>query len=140
MNSPKSRRQFLADVGREMLVASVGYNAANDLGHHASCIEATSAVVFCGENEDFIADADVLAAARREERTLVTENVRDFRLLENALLAAGSHHAGLVYTSNRQFPRGDPGTTGRLVRALDPLLRTTPDLRDRAVFLPSVDR
>ena len=85
-------------------------------------------------------DADVLAAARREERTLVTENVRDFRLLENALLAAGSHHAGLVYTSNRQFPRGDPGTTGRLVRALDPLLRTTPDLRDRAVFLLSVDR
>src|SRR2546430_4201854 len=32
MNSPKSRRQFLADVGRGMLVASVGYNAANDLG------------------------------------------------------------------------------------------------------------
>ncbi len=85
------------------------------------------------------ADADVLAAARCEERTLVTENVRDFRPLESALLAAGSHHAGLIYTSNRQFPRGDPGTTGRLVRALDALLRITPDLRDRAVFLASVD-
>jgi hypothetical protein len=86
-----------------------------------------------------VADADVLAAARREERTLVTENVRDFRPLENSLLAAGSHHAGLVYTSNRQFPRGDPATTGRLVRALDALLRLTPDLRDRAVFLATVD-
>src|SRR5207245_10691713 len=32
MNSAKSRRQFLADVGRGMLVATVGYNAANDLG------------------------------------------------------------------------------------------------------------
>jgi hypothetical protein len=32
MNSPKSRRQFFADVGRGMLVATVGYNAANDLG------------------------------------------------------------------------------------------------------------
>jgi len=32
MNSPKSRRQFLADVGRGMLVASVGYTAATDLG------------------------------------------------------------------------------------------------------------
>jgi hypothetical protein len=32
MNSPKSRRQFLADVGRGMLVATVGYSAANDLG------------------------------------------------------------------------------------------------------------
>jgi hypothetical protein len=32
MNSPRSRRQFLADVGRGMLVATVGYSAANDLG------------------------------------------------------------------------------------------------------------
>jgi len=32
MTLPKSRRQFLADVGRGMLVASVGYSAANDLG------------------------------------------------------------------------------------------------------------
>jgi len=83
--------------------------------------------------------ADVLAAARREERVLVTENVRDFRPLESALLAEGSHHAGLVYTSNRQFPRGDPATTGRLIRALDALLRTAPDLRDSAFFLTRVD-
>lgn len=85
-------------------------------------------------------DADVLAAAQREERTLVTENVRDFRPLESALLADGSHHAGLVYTSNRQFARGDPATTGRLVRALDALLREAPDLRDRAIFLARVDQ
>lgn len=32
MNSPKSRRQFLADVGRGMLVASVGSGVANELG------------------------------------------------------------------------------------------------------------
>jgi hypothetical protein len=70
----------------------------------------------------------------------VTENVRDFRPLESAHLADGSHHAGLVYTSNRQFPRGDPATTGRLVRALDALLRTAPDLRDRMIFLARVDR
>ncbi len=38
-----------------------------------------------------------------------------------ACLADGSHHARLVYTSNRQFPRGDPTTTERLVRALDAL-------------------
>jgi len=85
-------------------------------------------------------DADVLAAAQREERTLVTENIRDYRPLEIGLLADGSHHAGLVYTSNRQFPRGDPATTGRLVRALDALLRAAPDLRDRSIFLARVDR
>jgi predicted nuclease of predicted toxin-antitoxin system len=84
-------------------------------------------------------DPDVLAAARREKRALVTENVRDFRPLESALLADGSHHAGLVYTSDRQFPRGDPATTGQLVHALDAFLRTTPTLRDRAVFLARVD-
>ena len=84
-------------------------------------------------------DSDVLAAARREDRTLVTENIRDFRPLESALLADGSHHAGLVYTSNRQFPRGDPATTGRLVRSLDALLSTAPELRDRAIFLARVD-
>jgi hypothetical protein len=84
-------------------------------------------------------DVDVLAAAQREERTLVTENVRDYRPLESGLLADGSHHAGLVYTSNRQFPRGDPATTGGLVRALDALLRAAPDLRDRSIFLTRVD-
>jgi Domain of unknown function (DUF5615) len=84
-------------------------------------------------------DADVLAAARHEKRALITENVRDFRPLESALLANGSHHAGLIYTSDRQFPRGDPATTGRLIRALDELLLTSPKLRDRAVFLARVD-
>jgi len=85
-------------------------------------------------------DADVFAASLREERTLVTENIRDFRPLEGALLADGeSHHAGLVYTSNRQFPRGDPATTGRIVHALDTLLRDAPDLRDRSLFLARAD-
>jgi len=85
-------------------------------------------------------DTEVLAAAGREERALVTENVRDFRRLEGELLAAAdSQHAGLVFTSNRQFPCGDPATTGRLVSALDALLHDSPDLRDRSIFLTRVD-
>src|SRR3954469_23643810 len=32
MNTPNTRREFLADVGRGMLVASVGYSVATDLG------------------------------------------------------------------------------------------------------------
>jgi hypothetical protein len=85
-------------------------------------------------------DADVLATAQREARTLVTENVRDYRPLESGLLADGSHHAGLVYTTNRQFPRGDPATTGRLIIALDALLREPPDLGDRSIFLARAKR
>jgi hypothetical protein len=80
-------------------------------------------------------DADVLALAGGEQRALVTENVRDYRPLEIGLLADGSHHAGLIYTSNRQFPRGNPATLGRLVHALDALLREGQDLRDRSIFL-----
>lgn len=80
-------------------------------------------------------DLDVFTAARRQSRTLVTENVRDYRPLEVKALAEGDHHAGLIYTNNRHFPRGDPTTTGRLVHALDTLLSIAPDLRDRSIFL-----
>jgi hypothetical protein len=43
MKTPNTRREFLADVGRGMLVASVGYSVATDLG---------LASTFAGENED----------------------------------------------------------------------------------------
>src|SRR5260370_16476604 len=32
MNAPNTRREFLADVGRGMLVATLGYGMARDLG------------------------------------------------------------------------------------------------------------
>lgn len=80
-------------------------------------------------------DEEVLTGAVSENRTLVTENVRDFRPLEVALLADGGHHHGIVYTTDRQFPRGDPQTLGRLVRALDALLGDPPPIRDRSIFL-----
>ena len=80
-------------------------------------------------------DAEVLSAAISAERVLVTENVRDFRPLEIALLEGGDHHHGIVYTSDHQFPRGAPVTIGDLVRALDALLDASATLRDRSVFL-----
>lgn len=82
---------------------------------------------------------EVLSAAQAGGRVLVTENARDFRPLEADLIARGGHHSGLIYTSNRQFPRGHPATAGQLVRALDALLREDHDLRDRAIFLPRTD-
>lgn len=82
-----------------------------------------------------VPDEVVLTRAVAEERTLVTENLRDFRPLETTLIAGGGHHHGVVYTTNRQFPRGDPQTLGRLVRALDALLVNPPPIRDRSIFL-----
>lgn len=84
-------------------------------------------------------DPEVLSAAQAGGRALVTENVRDFRPLEADLIARDGHHPGLVYTSNRQFPRGHPATAGQLVRALDSLLRKDHDLRDRSTFLTRAD-
>lgn len=59
-------------------------------------------------------------------RALVTENVPDFRRLEADALARDEARATLVFTSNRQFPRGEPGTTGRLVEALHALVTEPP--------------
>jgi len=79
-------------------------------------------------------DEDVFATAVDEERALVTENVPDYRRLEAEALARGEQHAGLIFTTNRQFPRGDPATIGQLVLALDKLLGEQPTL-PTAVFL-----
>jgi len=79
-------------------------------------------------------DAEVFAAALAENRAVVTENVPDFHRLEAEALARGEQHAGLIFTTNRQFPRGDPATIGRLVLALEKLVRERPTL-PTAVFL-----
>jgi hypothetical protein len=73
-------------------------------------------------------DEEIYAASLAEERALVTENVPDFRRLEADALARGEELATIVFTSNRQFPRGEPGTTGRLVEALHQLMTTHPTL------------
>jgi len=63
-------------------------------------------------------DRQVFALAQEEGRTLVTDDV-GFRSIESEHRARGEAHHGLVFTSNRRFPRGQPRTVGRLVRALD---------------------
>lgn len=98
-------------------------------GHDAVCVREVIPAL-AGALDD-----EVLRNAAAQERTLVTENVRDYRPLETALLADGGHHHGIVYTTDRQFPRGDPQTVGRLVLALDALLTDPPLLFDRSMFL-----
>ncbi len=71
-------------------------------------------------------DEKLLALTLTEDRALVTENVPDFRRLEAQALARGAPTPTLVFTSNRQFPRGEPGTTARLVEALAALITEGP--------------
>ena len=52
----------------------------------------------------------------------MTENVADYRPPAASELQQGSSHSGLVFTSNRRFPRHDPRTAGLMVTALHELI------------------
>ena len=54
-------------------------------------------------------DETVLDYARSEGRAVVTENVRDYRPLADALHTTGQSHAGLVFTTEKRWPRREPG-------------------------------
>lgn len=68
------------------------------------------------------ADTVILATAHAEQRAVVTENVRDYRILAAQVMQGRRSHSGLIFTTNRAFPRSDRRTVGRLVLALEHLL------------------
>jgi predicted nuclease of predicted toxin-antitoxin system len=70
-------------------------------------------------------DEDLLAWARTEDRALVTDNQRDFIPIHQRYITGGNDHKGLILTTNRRFPCGQPATTGNLVAALDTFLHAT---------------
>lgn len=82
-------------------------------------------------------DEEVWAAALAADRVLVTENVQDFRRIETDALASAQPTARLIFTTDRQFPRGNPATIGRLVTALDGLLIAEPELATSLFLTPT---
>lgn len=62
-------------------------------------------------------DEDLIRWAHGENRVLVTENVCDFMPIHHGFLGRGEAHAGILFTSHRQFPRS-ADAIGTLVRAL----------------------
>ena len=98
-------------------------------GHDAASIHDPEYRMLEGEPDD-----EVWAAAIADDRALVSENVQDFRRIEANALAHAQPVARLIFTTDRQFPRGEPATLGRLVSALDALLAANPDLAT-ALFL-----
>lgn len=79
-------------------------------------------------------DQEVWAAAIADDRVLVSENVQDFRRIEADALARAQPVARVIFTTNRQFPRGDPATLGRLLTALD----AEPDLTTALFLKPAI--
>ncbi len=72
-------------------------------------------------------DEDLLQAATRDGRVVVTENVRDFDRIVRAWSATGEHHGGVVFTSPRRFHRGSRAYPDNLVNALLALIDQAPD-------------
>lgn len=72
-------------------------------------------------------DEELLRAATRDQRSLVTENVRDFDRIVRVWSATGEHHEGVIFTSPRRFHRGAKAYPANLVRALAALLGDPPE-------------
>jgi hypothetical protein len=66
-------------------------------------------------------DEPLLELCEAEERALVTNNVGDFAVIARRWAAQGRQHAGLIFTSDGNLPRGRE-TIGRYVDALGELL------------------
>lgn len=70
-----------------------------------------------------LADTDLFALAQEERRAVVTENIADFAAIADTYDQRGQAHFGLVLVAPGGYPRGRPGTIGRMVTALDSSLR-----------------
>jgi len=76
---------------------------------------------------------------RTRGHDVVSVHDSDYRRLETAALAEGEPCPGLVSTTDRQFPRGDPATVGRLVLALAGLLADPPEASSSLFLEPVSD-
>jgi hypothetical protein len=82
-------------------------------------------------------DEELLRAAARSGRAVVTENARDFDRIVRSWAAAGEHHAGVVFTSPRRFHRGSRRYPANLVGALRGSLANPPEMAgDWVYWLP----
>jgi Domain of unknown function (DUF5615) len=84
-------------------------------GHDATSVHHTPGG---GATDDAVFDH-----ARAEGRAIVTENIRDYRPLAQAIDEAHESHSGLILTTAKRWPRHDPGA---LITALDDLLTGNP--------------
>ena len=67
-------------------------------------------------------DVEIYTAAVAEDRVIVTEDVKDFMPLEAAGVVAGKPRPGIIFTTNRRFPRHTGAGIAGLVIALDALM------------------
>ena len=71
-------------------------------------------------------DEELLRAASRSGRAVVTENARDFDRIVRSWAVTGEHHAGVVFTSPRRYHRGSSSYPANLLTALGMLMADPP--------------
>ena len=74
-----------------------------------------------------LSDPALFAAAQHLQRSIVTENVKDYLPLDAQSHARTEAHWGLVLTTNQSFPRHHDRFIGALTRALRSLLAAHPE-------------
>lgn len=82
-------------------------------------------------------DEPLLTLCLSEQRSLLTNNVRDFVEIARRWSVRGQSHAGLIFTSDANLPR-TRGTIGRFVKLLHDLLTehaASDDFTDRTHWL-----
>jgi predicted nuclease of predicted toxin-antitoxin system len=85
-----------------------------------------------------VADREIVRRIAAEQRTLVTNDVLDFQLIHNQMLAAGEEHYGLIFTSDSTMPRNKTSIP-LWVRSLAKVLTEHPAddaLKNRVRHLP----
>ncbi len=83
-------------------------------------------------------DREVVRAMAAERRAIVTNDVADFQVIHDRLLAAGEEHGGLIFTFDATMPRNRDAIP-QWVQTLTQLLTDHGDedsLRNRVHHLP----
>lgn len=77
--------------------------------------------VIAVQEDDNLSESDdesLFRMAQDMERAIVTENVKDFLPLDALMHGTGRVHYGLVFTTNRSFPRHHRRFVGAITAAL----------------------
>ena len=96
------------------------------------CTRGHDVVALAGRpGSESLTDPEVMRLARAEHRVVVTDNLRDFRPLHNeAVTPGGPGHYGMIFMAGGY--RRTKADTGRLIAALEAILRKHPGERDLA--------
>lgn len=82
-------------------------------------------------------DREILRHATAEGRTVVSNDVLDFQLIHNRMMAEGESHFGILFTDDAAMPR-NKASIPLWVQTLASFLETNRDedaLRNRVAFL-----